>query len=97
MVEFRILGALDAVAGREKLSLGSVQQRAVLALLVVYAPEPVSRDRLIDELWGERPPASAPHALQVYASGIRKALRPAGDDAVTVSQLARRVRPGSRG
>jgi class 3 adenylate cyclase len=79
MVEFRILGALEAVAGRQELSLGSVQQRAVLALLLVYAPEPVSRDRLIDELWGERPPASAPHALQVYASGIRKALRPAGE------------------
>ena len=79
MVEFRILGALEAVAGREELSLGSVQQRAVLALLLVRAPEPISRDRLIDELWGERPPASAAHAVQVYASGIRKALRPAGD------------------
>ena len=79
MVEFRILGALEAVAGREELSLGSVQQRAVLALLLVRAPEPVSRDRLIDELWGERPPATAAHAVQVYVSGIRKALRPAGD------------------
>ena len=84
MVEFRILGAFEAVAGRQELSLGSVQQRAVLALLLVRAPEPTSRDRLIDELWGERPPASAAHALQVYASGIRKALRPAGDDAVAV-------------
>ena len=80
MVEFRILGAFEAVvAGRDELSLGSAQQRAVLALLLVYAPEAVSRDRLIDELWGERPPATAAHAVQVYVSGIRKALRPAGD------------------
>jgi class 3 adenylate cyclase/tetratricopeptide (TPR) repeat protein len=79
MVEFRILGALEAVAGREELPLGSVQQRAVLAFLLVHSPEPTSRDRLIDALWGERPPASAPHALQVYASGIRKALRSAGN------------------
>ena len=33
---------------------------------------------------GSAPPASAAHAVQVYVSGIRKALRPAGDDAVAV-------------
>ena len=88
MLEFRILGALEAVAGREELSLGSAQQRAVLALLLVHAPEPVSRDRLIDELWGERPPASAAHAVQVYVSGIRKALRPGGDAVVVRSSPA---------
>ena len=88
MVEFRILGAFEAVAGRDELSLGSAQQRAVLALLLVYAPEAVSRDRLIDELWGERPPATAAHAVQVYVSGIRKALRPAGDGVAVRSSPA---------
>ena len=71
----------------EPVALGSAQQRAVLALLLVRAPEPVSGDRLIDELWGERPPASAQHAVQVYVSGIRKALRAgAGEVAVRSSQ-----------
>lgn len=79
-MEFRILGALEAVSAREPFGLGSAQQRVVLALLVVAAPEPVSRDRLVDELWGERPPASAAHAVQVYVSGIRKVLRAAGTD-----------------
>jgi DNA-binding SARP family transcriptional activator len=78
-VEFRILGALEVVvAGGEPVALGSAQQRAVLALLVVSAPEGVSRDRLVDELWGENPPASARHAVQVYVSGIRRVLRGAG-------------------
>ena len=69
--------------GGKELALGSAQQRAVLALLLVRAPGPVSVDRLVDGLWGERPPATAAHAVQVYVSGIRKALRP-GADAVAV-------------
>ena len=82
VLEFGILGPLQVVAGGEPLGLGSAQQRAVLALLVVRAPEPVSRDRLIDELWGERPPASAAHAVQVFVSGIRKILRTGQEQAL---------------
>ena len=36
--------------------------------------EVVSSDRLIDELWGERPPATAAKTVQVYVSELRKAL-----------------------
>jgi class 3 adenylate cyclase len=74
---------LEVVTGGEALALGGAQQRAVLALLLASAPEAVSHDRLTDELWGERPPATAQHALQVYVSGIRKVLR-AGGGAATV-------------
>jgi class 3 adenylate cyclase len=74
-VEFRVLGSLEVAVGGGVLALGGAQQRAVLALLIVHAPEPVSLDRLIDELWGERPPATAQHAVQVYVSEIRKLLR----------------------
>ena len=73
-----MLGPLRVVAGDEPLALGGAQQRAVLALMVIAAPESVSRDRLVDELWGERPPASAEHAIQVYMSAIRKVLREGG-------------------
>jgi DNA-binding SARP family transcriptional activator len=79
-VEFRTLGPLQVVDAGQALALGSGLQRAVLALLVVDAPEPVSVDRLIDELWGERPPASAQHAVQVYVSAIRKLLRTSGGE-----------------
>jgi DNA-binding SARP family transcriptional activator len=47
----------------------------VLALLLLSSPDAISAERLIDELWGERPRASAQHAVQVYVSGIRKLLR----------------------
>jgi DNA-binding SARP family transcriptional activator len=68
------------IADGRELALGSLQQRAVLALLLIHVGEPVSRDRLVDELWGERPPTSASHAVQVYVSGIRKTLRGYGVD-----------------
>ena len=36
----------------------------------------VSTDRLIDELWGERAPATAAKTVQVYVSQLRKSLGP---------------------
>ncbi len=47
---------------------------ALLASLLLHANEVVSRDRLIDELWGAAPPDTAPAALQVHVSQLRKAL-----------------------
>lgn len=54
--------------------LGGPKQRAVLAALLLHRGEIVSTDRLIDELWGDRPPASAAKTVQVYVSNLRKAL-----------------------
>ena len=81
-MEFGVLGPLQVLAGGEPVALGSGQQRAVLAMVVIEVGEPVSRDRLVDGLWGERPPASAAHAVQVYVSAIRKILRAAGEETV---------------
>jgi DNA-binding SARP family transcriptional activator len=71
-VEFRILGPLEVVCEGEALPLSGAQRHAVLALPVIHAGERVSRDWLVDQLWGERPPRSEDHAVQVYVSGIRK-------------------------
>ena len=51
-----------------------MQQRALLAVLVLHRGEAVSTDRLVDELWGERAPATAAKTVQVYVSHLRKAL-----------------------
>lgn len=48
----------------------------------------MSAERLIDELWRERPPATAQHAVHVYISGIRKALRACGGEAAVRSSPA---------
>src|SRR4029453_13093464 len=88
-MEFRILGPLEAAGAAGPIALGSRKQRAVLAILLLRANEVVSYDRLIDDLWGDRPPPSAPHTLQVYVSRLRGALRAAGaSDGVLV------LRPG---
>ena len=71
----------------EELPLGGPKQRALLAILLLHANEAVSRDRLIDGLWGERPPPSAAHTLDNYVSRLRKAL---GD-----GRLITRARPAT--
>jgi DNA-binding SARP family transcriptional activator len=55
-------------------ALGAPKQRALLAVLLLHRGEPVSSDRLIDEIWGEQPPASANKLVQGYVSNLRKVL-----------------------
>ena len=73
-MEFRILGVLEVVEDGRTLDIGGPRQRAVLGVLALNANHVVSRDRLIDELWRESPPATAQTALQVHLSQLRKAL-----------------------
>ena len=73
-MDFRILGPLEVARDGEPVVLGAVQQRALLAVLVLHRGEVVSTDRLVDELWGERAPATAAKTVQVYVSHLRKAL-----------------------
>ena len=47
---------------------------ALLALLLIHANEVVSVDTLIEELWGESPPRTAPAYVQNCVSRLRKAL-----------------------
>ena len=72
--EFRILGPLEVADESGRIALAGKKQRALLALLLLHANEVVSRDRLIDELWGEEPPATAANALQVHVHALRKLL-----------------------
>jgi DNA-binding SARP family transcriptional activator len=74
LVEVHVLGPLEAVVDGVPVPLGPPQQRALLALLALRAGEVVSRDRIVDELWGERPPATAAKVVQGYVSALRKVL-----------------------
>src|SRR5919198_5009786 len=73
-MEFRILGPLQVLDEGRELPLGGAKQRALLAVLLLDRNRVVSRDRLIDELWHTDPPETAPTALQVYVSQLRKTL-----------------------
>lgn len=61
------------VDGRRR-ELGAAKQRILLTVLLLDANRVVSRDRLIDALWGANPPATATTALRVYVSRLRKLL-----------------------
>ena len=73
-MEFRVLGSLEVVDHDGPVALGAPKQRALLAVLLLHGGEPVSSDRLIDEIWGEQPPASATKIVQGYVSNLRKVL-----------------------
>ncbi|HEY6778444.1 MAG TPA: BTAD domain-containing putative transcriptional regulator, partial [Thermoleophilaceae bacterium] len=73
-MDFRILGPLEVLDEGRAVTLGGTKQRALLALFLVHANETLATDRLIDELWGERPPANAAKTVQMQVSRLRKAL-----------------------
>jgi len=73
-MDFRVLGPVQVVAGSGAVELASGKQVALLGCLLIAGGEVVSRDRLIDALWGERPPAAAVNALQVHVHGLRRRL-----------------------
>ena len=73
-IEFRILGSVEVVGDDGLLALGAPKQRALLALLLLHANTVVSRDRLVDAVWGTEPPRSAVSSLQVYVHGLRGVL-----------------------
>jgi predicted ATPase/DNA-binding SARP family transcriptional activator len=75
-MEFRVLGQLEVRDGDRVLDIGRGKQSALLALLLLHPDHALSADRLIDELWGERPPATARKTLQVHVLRLRKALGP---------------------
>ena len=86
-MEFAILGPLRVVGPAGDIPVAGAKRRALLAvLLLAHRDGVVTADRLIDELWGEQPPATAAKSLQVHVSQLRIALgegqpivtRPAG-------------------
>jgi predicted ATPase/DNA-binding SARP family transcriptional activator len=92
-MDFRILGPLEAVSEGRVVVLDAAKPRALLAILLLHAGEPVSSDRLIEDLWTGRPPATAAKVLQTYVSRLRRAL---GNDVIVTGPAGYelRVEPG---
>jgi DNA-binding SARP family transcriptional activator len=71
-VEFGILGPLEVVGRDGPVTVRGTKRRGLLAHLVVHAGEAVSLDRLVDDLWDQRPSSGARGTVQSYLSGLRK-------------------------
>jgi DNA-binding SARP family transcriptional activator len=73
VLEFRLLGPVEAHVGDRRVDLGSRRQRFVLAVLALEVSQSIPIDRLIDLAWPAAPPRTAAHAIAVSVSELRKA------------------------
>lgn len=79
-MEFAVLGPLDISADAQSLPLGAGKQRALLAELLCRPGRPVPPATLIQALWGQSPPRTAPDNLRLYVHQLRRTL---GHDRIT--------------
>lgn len=75
-MEFRILGPLEAQVNGKPLPLEGHKQRLLLCALLTRANEVTSVDHLVEWLWAQRPPRSAPAIVQTHISRLRRAMEP---------------------
>jgi DNA-binding SARP family transcriptional activator len=76
VLDFRLLGPLEVLDDGVPVPIGGRNQRALLTLLLLRANEPVSTERLVDQLWGEHPPRTVMTSLQNTVHQLRKLLGP---------------------
>ena len=92
-MEFRVLGRLEVLSGDARIELRGQQQQLVLALLLADPGATVSTEVLIDEVWGEAPPATARKAVQSYVAQLRAAIN-IGSEVLAARDGAYVVDPG---
>src|SRR5829696_2917499 len=78
-MDYRILGPLEVLDEGREIPVQGSKQRALLGLLLLHGNETLSTARVIDELWGDQPPARATKTVHVHVSRLRKALAAPGN------------------
>jgi DNA-binding SARP family transcriptional activator/tetratricopeptide (TPR) repeat protein len=76
-LRIEVLGPIRVWRGDQPLALGPPRRQAVLALLALRANRSVTRDEIVDAVWGENPPTSAANNVHIYIGGLRDLLEPA--------------------
>jgi DNA-binding SARP family transcriptional activator len=92
-MRFLILGPLEVRGEDGPLALAGIKLRAVLAVLLLHANEPVSAERLALALWGDEAPGGAAKTVQVHIWRLRKALGDRELIATTPAGYCLRVEP----
>jgi len=72
MMRFRLLGPLEIRAGEDWRGIGAPKWRSVLAALLIHPGQIVSADTLINEVWGDAPPARAANLISIYVLRLRR-------------------------
>jgi DNA-binding SARP family transcriptional activator/tetratricopeptide (TPR) repeat protein/DNA-binding XRE family transcriptional regulator len=71
-----VLGPLSVRTGTAAVDLGPAPQRDLLALLAIQPGRVVSRDEIVDVLWGDQPPKTCLSMVQTYVGRLRGRLDP---------------------
>ena len=73
-MRFRLLGLLEVYGDEGRIPVPGGRESQLLALLLLHENEPLSTDRIVEELWGERAPENAAKSVHIYISRLRRAL-----------------------
>jgi len=73
-MKFRLLGPLEVRVGDDWKGIGAPKWRSVLAALLINAGQIVSAETLINEVWGDAPPAKAVNLISIYVLRLRRLL-----------------------
>ena len=71
-----VLGPVRAWLAERELPPGPPRQQAVLGVLAMRPNRVVSRDELVDAVWGQDAPATAEGGVHTYVAGLRRVLEP---------------------
>jgi DNA-binding SARP family transcriptional activator/DNA-binding beta-propeller fold protein YncE len=71
---FRILGQLEVLVDGDARPVPGDKLQVLLARLLLERSRSVATDRLIDDLWGERPPETARQSLHAHVARLRRLL-----------------------
>src|SRR5688572_12743791 len=84
-LQISILGSVEPRVNGAVVGVPAGKQRALLTLLALRAPQPVSAESAADSLWPRAAPAEAMRSLQVTVSRLRRSLGAAGSALETVA------------
>jgi predicted ATPase/DNA-binding SARP family transcriptional activator len=87
-LRFALLGPVRAWQGETELDLGSPQQRAVLAVLLLAEGRQVPLGALVDALWEDDPPPASVGTVRTYVSRLRRTLGSGSGDVHEVIESA---------
>jgi DNA-binding SARP family transcriptional activator len=77
-MQFRVLGSVGAFANGRFAPIAGMQQRILLATLLIRAGRLVPSEQLQAELWSDHQPEQVTNALQAHVSRLRRTLRRLG-------------------
>lgn len=76
MLRVTLLGPVTAVTEQHAIDVGSPRQCALFTVLAMNAGRVVSREDLIDAVWGASPPVTVESSVYTYVARLRRSLEP---------------------